>query len=390
MLATASEVTYRGPPVGASLAPMTPERLERWGKAFMLAWNLLLLGAIAQIWTGAAPYPAADIGTTAAVLGLLVLWTWYWARLRRRDWWQGGLLAGGGMAVIALTIELALPPGTSILIFSACVLGASLPPRLSVPAVFTATLLSFLVDLPKGHAGVATSIAFNNLLVGLLAVGGRLFVTSFFDLHDAREEIARLAVAEERLRFSRDLHDLLGHSLAVIVLKSEVASRQLPESSPARAEVAEIAAVARRSLDQVREAVSGYRVPALDQELASAREVLAAAGVQVAFDNRAGRLPPPAESVLGWAVREAATNVIKHSTAHRCEVRIWREDASVRLEVENDGAPEVPSLAPGNGLHGLQERAALLAGSVDVSSSAGRFTLRVSIPVEERPALQPA
>lgn len=368
---------------------MKPFTLARAGRALMLAWDLILVAALLQIWSGHEPFPGANAGASAAVIGVAVVWTWYWLRLRGRDWWQGGVVAGVGLLAIVLAVDPAIPPGTSIVIFACAILGAGLPPRYGVPAAVGAALLAFGEDLAKGNASVAASLVFNNVLVGLVVVAARVFIGSYYDLHAAREEIARLAVAEERLRFSRDLHDLLGHSLAVIVLKGEVASRQLPAGSPTRSELGEMVAVARLALDQVREAVAGYRLPSLDQELVNARAALVKGGIATAIENTAGNLPPTAESVLGWAVREGATNVIKHSHARSCRIEVRVEQGSARLEMENDGLDGHPVEA-GNGLRGLDERARLFGGTAAYETAGGRFRLSVEVPVEAGAALQPA
>ncbi|TME45085.1 MAG: sensor histidine kinase, partial [Chloroflexi bacterium] len=150
----------------------------------------------------------------------------------------------------------------------------------------------------------------NELLVGVSAVAGRLLIQANQQLSMAREQIGRLAVGEERLRFARDLHDLLGHSLSVIALKSELAGR-LIQSTPGLAahEVEDIEKVARDALREVREVVAGYRQPTLAAELAGAREALTAAGIEFRVDQDHAALPPAVEAVLAWAVREGVTNV---------------------------------------------------------------------------------
>jgi two-component system sensor histidine kinase DesK len=157
-------------------------------------------------------------------------------------------------------------------------------------------------------------------------------------LRAARQEIARLAVGEERLRFARDLHDLLGHSLSLITLKSELAHRLLPDSPErAAAEVADVERVARQALAEVREAVGGYRRTNLETELAGARVALEAAGIRWSAAIEAGPLPQEVEDALGWTVREGTTNVLRHSQARRCEVRVEREAATVTVKVVDDG-----------------------------------------------------
>ena len=159
------------------------------------------------------------------------------------------------------------------------------------------------------------------LLTAFALRGTRYLVSVNAELAEAREELARNAVAEERLRFARDLHDLLGHSLSLIALKSELAGR-LAERDPARAraEMADVEAAARRALAEVRDAVSGYRQVSFAQALAEARSALSAAGIALRAPARRCRCPARWTRVLGWVVREATTNVLRHSgaaTGHR-------------------------------------------------------------------------
>ena len=212
-------------------------------------------------------------------------------------------------------------------------------------------------------------------------------------LREARAELAELAVAEEWLRFARDMHDLLGHDLSLIALKAELAGKLLPaRADDAAAEVADIRSLSRSALTQVREAVDGYRRPTLPSELAGAKVALEAAGIELQVDGAGGPLDPETESVLAWAVREGATNVIRHSGASRARIRITAGAASAELEVSDDGRGAAGSnedrernagsgrelgsngaLEPeGHGLAGLIERAHALGGTVRGRSGPGR------------------
>ena len=163
--------------------------------------------------------------------------------------------------------------------------------------------------------------------IGLLMVLMRDLRERNVELFAARAELARTAVAQERERFARDLHDLLGHSLSVIALKAELAGRLLPGCpEQAATEVAEVEQVARQALSEVRLAVSGYRQPTLDSELEGARIALSAAGVDTSVVRAPVALDPEVEGVLAWAVREGATNVIRHSRARIAALRIGRAD----------------------------------------------------------------
>jgi two-component system sensor histidine kinase DesK len=223
------------------------------------------------------------------------------------------------------------------------------------------------------------------------------------DLRAAHEEITRLAaVTEERLRIARDLHDLLGHNLSLIALKSELAGR-LIGTVPDRAavEMHDIEHVARNALQEVREAVAGYRQPTLASELHNAREILAAAGLAYSAQSDAAvlkELAPEAEATLAWAVREGVTNVIRHSRAHHCAIRVTCDETSARVDVSDDGRRSVlpdataatgalASARSGHGLCGLAERVEALGGHFQAGTRLeGGFRLTVSVPMVPRAA----
>ena len=265
--------------------------------------------------------------------------------------------------------------------------GIGLPTRAAVWTVVAITVMAGGVK--------AISSDWSEILAVLgIAVWGfcmimlRRLVDTVDELRAARDELARLAVSEERLRFARDLHDLLGHSLSLITLKSELA-RRLMRTDDARAaeEMADVEQVARQALREVREAVAGYRQPTLDGELAGVRDLLAAAGIETRIDATAGPLPPTVDAVLAWTVREGATNVIRHSRAQRCEIRITREEGAVRAEVIDDGrgaSVTAPPEATGSGLLGLAERVAEPDGRmVAGAGNGGGFRLQVVLPIAD-------
>lgn len=200
----------------------------------------------------------------------------------------------------------------------------------------------------------------------------------------AREEIARLAVADERLRMSRDLHDVLGHSLTVITVKAELAGR-LAESEGASRAVAEIAHVerlAREAPADVRTTVGGTRQVSLAGELVSARSALVAAGIRPDLPQSVDEVPAGRRQLFGWVVREGVTNVVRHSGARTCHVRFGAD----WVEVTDDGAG--PTCDPGrrtvsgHGLAGLRERVAHELGVLHagVAGPDGGFRLRVEVP----------
>ncbi|WP_328482242.1 histidine kinase [Streptomyces sp. NBC_00377] len=224
------------------------------------------------------------------------------------------------------------------------------------------------------------------------------------ELRAAREELARRAVEEERLRFSRDLHDLLGHTLSVIVVKSEAARRLAPrDMAAALSQVTDIEAVGRQALTEIREAVTGYREGSLAGELDRACSALTAAGVEPSV-SRSGPPPDPKTSaLLGWVVREAVTNVVRHSDASHCGITVSGTPERVRLTVTDDGgsngtgdgargsggagsgAGADGGCAPGGGtgLTGLRERLAAAGGALTASPGPhGGFTVTAELPRE--------
>ncbi len=222
------------------------------------------------------------------------------------------------------------------------------------------------------------------------------------ELRAAREELARRAVEEERLRFSRDLHDLLGHTLSVIVVKSE-AARRLAERDieAALGQITDIESVGRQALTEIREAVTGYREGSLSTELDRARSALTAAGIEPVVRRSGPPLAPQTEALLGWVVREAVTNAVRHSGADRCEITVAGAAERVRLTVSDNGcgtpvASGRPGAAPGvggTGLKGLTERLAAAGGSLRAAPAPrGGFTVTADLPtnVEEEPVAAPA
>ncbi len=220
------------------------------------------------------------------------------------------------------------------------------------------------------------------LLGGASLYGAARLVQTVEELYDARAELARVAVGRERLRISRDLHDLLGHSLSAVSLKGDLALRLL-RSDPeiAKSEIVSLTEVARAALRDVRAITRNEREASLRAELEGATALLAAAGIDVRIDADPADPSPPAATVLGWAVREGMTNILRHSDAETCSITVQRQGGRVRLEIVNDGV-ETP-MGERSGLSGLAERARAISGSaVAESAGDGRFRLLVEVPEE--------
>lgn len=203
-----------------------------------------------------------------------------------------------------------------------------------------------------------------------------------------RSIAAELAVAQERLRFASDLHDIQGHHLQVIALKSELAERMLAiDPEAAREHVHETRLIAKQALEETRSLVAGYREVDLAAELENAREVLAAAGADC--DLTVGALPPNAEvaRTLALVVREATTNILRHSEATRASIRLASTADGSTLEIDNNGvvsATDAPGHADSSGLAGLRDRASALNGQLTTEADGDRFALRVFVPSKVR------
>jgi two-component system sensor histidine kinase DesK len=204
-------------------------------------------------------------------------------------------------------------------------------------------------------------------------------------LYAARRELAQLAVAAERDRIARDLHDTLGHSLSLIAIKSELAGRLLPDDPErARAEVADVERVARDSLASIRATVRGDVRPTREAELANARVALEAAGIEPAIEDRAGDLPEPIESVVAWVIREAATNVVRHSGASHASITTEQLSGTVRVEVVDDGVGGRADDGSGTGLAGLHERLAAVDGALEAGPGpGGGYRVVTTIPLTD-------
>lgn len=197
-----------------------------------------------------------------------------------------------------------------------------------------------------------------------------------------REAQGRLAAAEERLRFARDVHDLLGHNLSVIALKAELAARLAPmDTDRAAREAAEVQALAGSALLQVREAVHGYRAVDLREQLGATETLLASSGIRCTVTQPEGDLPPVAAAQLAAVLREASTNVLRHSRAGWCTIEIKRQGDEVRLTVVNDGVLGRGPDRHSQGLQGLAERLAEGGGVLNARAENGIFTLDAILPV---------
>jgi two-component system sensor histidine kinase DesK len=292
------------------------------------------------------------------------------------------------LAAIAVALLAAGAPDsfTALFVYLAVACAIVLPPRFAILAIgITTTGVSILGVARGDDTSSIAATALTVLSIGALMAAFARVTRVNRELRHTREELATLAVADERLRIARDLHDLLGHSLSVIALKSELAARLL-ERDPARAtsELEEIQVVTREALTEVREAVKGYRGLALAESLTRARSALTAAGIDCELADAQVPLPADVDAVLAWAVREGTTNVIRHSRARRCEIRVRADRASAALEIDDDGRASEPPAPGGSGLDGLRERAQRVRGTLEAGARpGGGFRLRLTVPLPE-------
>jgi two-component system sensor histidine kinase DesK len=362
---------------------VTMDRWARAGRWFMSAWALFVMPSVVSLLT--TGLGDVQLGVTFAFAGWAVIWVWFWARALGRGR-RGAVVGMVANTVIMSLFALVTPEPIGVggvLVFCFIVAGVGFPLRRAVWVIGGLLLLQVALSAVR-FEGPATAIGsmLNSLLIAGIGVGARLLWQAYTQLLAAREQLAHVAVAEERLRFARDLHDLLGQNLAVLVLKSELVAKQVPPDTDdqTRQELRDLARVARKSLNDVREAAAGYRRPSLSMEIANARGALRAGGIGLLVEDTLGRVAPEQDGVLAWCVREGVTNVVKHSRANQCVLRLSREDGNARLEVIDDGHGTA-KLEGGLGLIGLRERVELAGGRLEVGSAPqGGVRLEVVLP----------
>ncbi|MGW2031606.1 sensor histidine kinase [Streptomyces sp. NPDC001356] len=320
---------------------------------------------------GRARLPAGAHGVPAVLMGLVLALLVALAALDAAD-----------QATVRLAIGAALLP-------FGVVYGLTVPVRVFLrSAAVLAVLLMAAVGLadPDGAGILVTGlmVAFQTVFSLLACRCGAWTLAVLWEAERAREVQARLAVAEERLRFGRDLHDVLGRNLSVISLKSELAVQLARRGRPEAVEqMIEVQRIAQESQREVRAVVRGYREADLGVELAGAQGVLTAAGIDCEVRADTGGLPAAVQSALGWVVREATTNVLRHGDAGHCAVGLAVREGLAVLTVENDGAAAAGG-GGGSGLAGLRERLAAVGGTLDagfVGAGRDRFRLVAQVPL---------
>jgi two-component system sensor histidine kinase DesK len=255
--------------------------------------------------------------------------------------------------------------------------------RRSLPVIVAMTLLATFGPT-LWHAKPQTVWLFTIPVVALAMWGFFSIIRTNAELTAARTEVARLAAENERTRIARDLHDLLGHSLTTITVKAGLARRLAERGQPDRAlaEIGEVERLSRRTLADVRSAVSGQRDIRLAGELATARELLRAAGISAELPGSVDIVDPALSELFGWIVREGVTNVVRHSRASRCVITLGPRS----IEIADDGRGGNSDGGSGTGLTGLRERVAVAGGTVSAGGDDRGWRLRVEVSA---PAARP-
>jgi two-component system sensor histidine kinase DesK len=315
-----------------------------------------------SVWTPHGVDPTWPSVATALVF--LPLYFIGYRALRTRNAWVAVAMAGLCYALYPLN-----PFAITYLIYAIS--------RIAVAPIALSKRLGIALGLFMAFAALNAVLGYPGFLVLVTAiVGGATFFGNHYFIENHRkqaalrlshDEVCRLAALAERERIGRDLHDLLGHTLSLVALKSELAGKLVTrDPAAAERELHELTRVAREALAQVRSAVTGIRQAGLAAEFASARLLLESAGVAFEHRRTAVVVPPAAEQALAMVLREAVTNIQRHAGARRAEARLDDDDGMLRLMVCDDGRGG--PISAGNGLRGMRERVEALGGRLRIES----------------------
>ncbi|MEU5781767.1 histidine kinase [Micromonospora lupini] len=378
-----------------AVTPGADRRLHRARQATLLSlatgvWASVLLPAIgltrepdrSRVALGAVGILAFAVAQTAVLYAAVTPWL-------SQPWRRRAQL--GLIVVAALTVPLVAPVAAGVWPTWAWI-GAALvgmaPLLVRLPGALAVTAGALLVSAAVawwtgGSVGRYLAVT-GGIGVGVAAVNW--FQVWFWGLlveaRQGQAAQARLAAAEERLRFARDVHDVLGHHLTVIALKAELAARLAPvDPSRAGREAAEVQRLAASALAEVRETVHGYRAVDLGEQLAAVAGVLRSCGVRCTVQPPPADLPQSAATELAAVLREAGTNVLRHSKAQWCRIHIDREDTVARMTVANDGADDRGPDEHSHGLRGIADRIAAVGGELRVHREDAVFTLDITVPL---------
>ncbi|AGP58242.1 sensor histidine kinase [Streptomyces rapamycinicus] len=373
------------------------ERLKPPGRRAFVPWLFMLTGDVQALFKGKTPLPWLGGAGVAAFIALY-LTTVFTALDERRRHTRTPPLALAGLAAVTYALGIGYA-GNWLLCFPLLSLASGIVlrggRRKLGPVILVLSASAGVIAGLRGGPSDSLTVSYGTMLSGLVTAAILSLFETVAQLRATRQELARTAVEKERLRFSRDLHDLLGHTMSVVVVKAEAVRRLAPKNlEAALGQAADIEAVGRQALTEIREAVTGYREGSLGTELDRARSALDAAGIEAAVRREGPPLAPQTEALLGWVVREGVTNVVRHSGASRCEIEVRSGMDRVRLEITDDGcgvgsratgtrAAGADGSIGGTGLKGLAERLSAAGGSLE-SGPAGRrgFRLVAELPVD--------
>jgi two-component system, NarL family, sensor histidine kinase DesK len=373
----------------------------RLWRLYAQAWLICLLFPILTLIQQRPPIFSLLLAVAGLAIFVACYTTIMWSHPLRPEaqrHWSLGSARALLLGLVALVLVFSLAYGSTflwLLVGVSALAGVLLSPRGAFLAVMVLTLLT--LGSAVGMAGGVNAADWLHIVplvllvrgLGLDMAGLAQLASALRAVHAARGELARMAVMEERLRMTRDLHDLLGHTLAMITLKSELAARLVAEN-PARAaqEMRAVEQAARQTLREVRVVVAGARQPTLQSELEGARQLLEAAGIAYTLEQTAEALPAPVDAVLAWTVREGVTNVIRHSHASWCRVRVIAANGRVSAEIVNNMVQPYKSKraspSPSTGLAGLADRLTAHDGQLIAESLDDGFRLWVELPIESR------
>ncbi|MET3963359.1 two-component system sensor histidine kinase DesK [Marmoricola sp. OAE513] len=363
----------------------SPGGPRRWGPVFALVWLFYLLNPLEEAWSQRDTV-SGWVGIVATITFAVVYGAGFLMLRLNRPVGSPFRMSQSvtlGITMIAAQVVLAVvvcaavgQAGTATAVYVAVTSMIALEARwawlVTVLVAGTAYGAGLVVDGWHEDRG----LLFGTLVAALAIWGISQSISRNIEVLAVREENAKLALDDERNRFARDLHDILGHSLTVITVKAELAQKLFDvDPERARAEVADLERLSRDALADVRRAVEGYRELTLPGELSRARMALQAAEIEADLPNSTDEVPGELRELFAWTIREGVTNVIRHSGARRCVVRLTPRS----VEVADDGrGPE--SSVPGNGLVGLRERAAVVAATVVTTATEPGFSLTVVAP----------
>lgn len=400
MTSTANPDQGRAEPAGEGIARVGGvvvgrPKMAKYGWLFGGIWLFYLIDPAQVAW--------AQQNVALRVLGLTALAAfaaWYllifaFVRSPRFGFWGDETVRPWvATGVLVLLAVLTVPASGSYALSTLVYIGAAsmmvLPIRYGIAVAVGLLVLALLLDAFVPGYATGAGLIFGIVVSAVAIWGVRQMIARNIELIAANDTFAQLAVAEERARTARDLHDILGHSLTVITVKAELAGR-LIRVDPERAEreVADLERLSREALADVRRTVSGYRSVTLAGEIVSARAALDAAGIEAQLPTALDDVPGERRELFGWVVREGVTNVVRHAAARRCVVTVTAASvevaddgrgAAAAAAAAGSGATPGPAAGGGHGLTGLRERVEVAGGRLTLGRSAlGGFLLRVTL-----------